>query len=220
MSFHDPHYPWLFHRDEVDLFEDELDDLYAKYGSDSKKGPLSLEAQVLMEQMETEDVSDAELTLKLGMGMLQERQSEPPSSPLSEEACDDACTRSIRRHPLYQCSRLWAVHLRAFVKAGFERDDQYRVAFFRAFANTNLVPIKIFTALGEEMHDDPMGPTIAEEQYDLALTYLNRVKESLAAILYTVEELDVLKPLQAQADLLQQGITEQLRVLRGRNKRL
>lgn len=225
MSYHDHDYPWLFRRDEVDLLEDELDDLYALYADDDKGQPMSEEAEILQEQIQTEEQSDAELTLRLGVGMLhgechEHSQAWQASPQEHEHDDDDAVTLSIRRHPLYQRSRVWAAELRLFAKERFERDDVYRAAFFRVYVNVNLVPIKIFTALCEETHDDCVGQLIAEEAYLLSLTYLERIADSLSLVLHTMDEFEVIKRIQAQGEILRTGIIQQLTVLRRRNVRL
>ena len=224
MSFHDHDYPWLFHRDEVDLLEDELEDIYAKYSGESEGETMSEEAEILHEQIQTEEQSDAELTLRLGMDMLSDTrrppQSEPPSSPVQDTEDDDEFAHLILQHPLYQRARVWTGQLRAFSKNGFERKDAHRRFFFRVYANVNLVPIKIFAALHEEMHEDRLGQVVAQEEYLLALTYTDRIRESLSHILYSVEEGEVVKHLQAQAEILKQALMTQLTALRRRNKML
>ncbi len=222
MSFHDNHFPWLFHRDEVDLLEDELEDLYAKFACDPQETPLTVEAGILREQWETEEFSDAELTLKLGLGMLRERQAPDSSVEMSQDEVgeEEAFVQSIRQHPLYQSARLWAALIRDLAKAGYERQTHASRHFFRAYANVNLVPIKIFTALAEESCDDPLGQTVAEESYVLALIYLDRVRRSLSAILHSVEDAQSVQRLQSRGSLLQEAIEQQLIFLRRRNKKL
>ncbi|MFA4845171.1 MAG: hypothetical protein WC654_01275 [Patescibacteria group bacterium] len=223
MSFHDSQYPWIFHRDEVDLLEDELEDLYAKYGSDSQGDSMSEEAVILQEQMDTEEQSDAEITLKLGMDMLHETRhppNHPQHSSSQEEQDEDEFTLFIRNHPLYQRARVWAGFLRSVAKIGYERGGERRRNFFRVYANVNLVPIKIFTALGEEMHEDRLGQIVAQEEYLLALIYLDRTRESLSHILYSVEEVEVIERLQTQGEIIKQALMSQLTTLRRRNKML
>ncbi|MBI5794252.1 hypothetical protein HZA87_04190 [Candidatus Uhrbacteria bacterium] len=223
MSLHDHEYPWLFHRDEVDLLEDELDDLYAAFGTDPREAPMTQEAAVLQEQRQTEELADAELTLKLSMGMLHEdRHPVPPvvESPADADEEEDHVLLGIRQHPLYQSARLWAALLRGLAKAGYDRDDHDRQHFFRAYANVNLIPIKIFAALCEQMHDDPLADTVAEGEYLLALTYLQRVRQSLSSVLHTMEDFESVERLQSRGAMLEHAIEEQLMLLRRHNKRL
>lgn len=222
MSFHDHDYPWLFHRDEVDLLEDELEDLYTKFACDPQETPLTEEAAILREQWETEEFSDAELTLKLGLGMLREQRQAPPTVPVpsDEEEDEEEFVESIRRHPLYQSARLWAALVRDLAKAGYDRQTHTSRHFFRAYANVNLVPIKIFAALAEEMCDDPLGQTVAEEEYILALIYLDRVRRSLSDILHSMEDFQSVERLQSRGGMLQEAIEHQLIHLRRRNKKV
>lgn len=220
MSFHDHDYPWLFHRDEVDLLEDELEDLYATFACDPRETPQTDEAAVLREQWETEEFSDAELTLKLGLGMLHEQRQAPLTArgSVDDEDEEEEFVESIRRHPLYQSARLWAAIVHDLSKAGYGRNDRFRRHFFRAYANVNLVPIKIFAALAEEMCDDPLGETVAEEEYLLALIYLDRVRRSLSAFLHSMEDFESIERLQSRGGMLQEAIEHQLIHLRRRKK--
>jgi hypothetical protein len=218
MSIHDAHFPWIFHRDEVDLLEDELEDLYTKFGSASGEAPRSQEECILQEQMDTEDQSEAELTLMQGIDRLHNRHPEP--SVLEEEEHDEtleeACVSRLRQNPLFQRSRVWAVELGSLTKAGYDRGGSEAGAYFRVYANVNLVPIKVFAALAEVMHEDPMGSIMAEQAFMLALTYLQRIRESLAQILHSAEIYDLLKLLHRQSELIEQGVQQELRLLRER----
>ncbi|MBI4437630.1 hypothetical protein HY631_01625 [Candidatus Uhrbacteria bacterium] len=220
MTTHDTDYPWFFRRDDVDLLEDELEDLYGKYGRGREDEPLSFEAQVLEEQMDTEEQSDADLALKLGMEKLREERS--PSVHLGtpsllEDDLEDDFTQSIREHPLYRHARAWATQQSTFAKQGYERGGVHAGAFFRAYANVNLVPIKIFLALCEEDYGDRAGAIVAHEAFLLALTFLGRVRESLSSVLHSVEAFETLERLSASAHVIEQGIHRELQALRERN---
>ena len=134
-----------------------------------------------------------------------------------DDESEERFVLSIRQHPLYQRTRVWTGHLRTVAKNGYDRGGVHRRNFFRVYANVNLVPIKIFAALCEEMHNDRLGQTVAQEEYLLALMYLERMRQSLSHVLYSVEEGEVVKLLQAQGEGLKQSILSQLSALRRRN---
>jgi len=75
MTLQDHDYPWVFRRDEIDILEDELEDLYEAFHR-SEDGS-SFESAILGEQLDTQEQSDRELSRRLGFDIL-----EPPPSAL------------------------------------------------------------------------------------------------------------------------------------------
>src|SRR3989339_911379 len=156
MHAHDQNYPWIFHRDEIDLLEDELEDLYEKYGRDSESLK-TFESTILSEQMETEEQSDTQLSHRLGFDFFQ-KMSESSSFPPSEESQSfkedfQQQTEFIRNHVLYQKAKTWATSLRSITKQKYEEAGPYASEYFRIYANVNLVPLKVFMGLSEEFHE-------------------------------------------------------------------
>lgn len=190
MSPQDQEFPWVFRRDEIDILEDELEDLYEKYHR-PEDAP-SFESSVLAEQLDTEERSDQELSTRLGFDVL---EPPPPSLVSSRDSATPSDIWSewqeelvhVRSHPLYQQAKTWAVHVKPVAKRGYEQGGAYAGELFRVWANVNLVPLKIFTALCEEMHEDDIGYEIAREEYRLALTYIERILESMSLMIFTVE---------------------------------
>jgi hypothetical protein len=219
MHAHDQNYPWIFHRDEIDLLEDELEDLYEKYGRDSGSAK-TFESAVLSEQMETEEQSDAQLSRRLGFDFFQ-KMSESLSFSPSEEAQifkEDAHkeTEFIRSHALYQTAKAWAAGLRGFTKQKYEEGGPYASEYFRMYANLNLVPLKIFTALSEELHEDRVGFEVAQEAYQLSLIYLERIQESLGLVMFGAQEAHWLERRLTETQDMRQLIMSQLNDLKRR----
>ncbi|NQV90187.1 hypothetical protein HQ487_02160 [Candidatus Uhrbacteria bacterium] len=218
----DEEYPWMFHRDEVDLLEDEIEDLYERFQDEDKEFP-SFESAILAEQLETEEDSDKILADRLGTNLFDEipdvfevlRSQEPfsTSRPLQQEGL------SIRSHPLYQAGKKWADLVKPIARAGYEDGHVYEEAFFRVFANINFVPLKIFMALSEEMHEDQMGLVIAEEEYRLAVLYIDRILESLSLMAFSQELFEWLTSVRRQAEGLSSALNEHRSSLHGRNSR-
>ncbi len=191
MHAHDQNYPWIFHRDEIDLLEDELEDLYETYGRDTGSSK-TFESAVLSEQMETEERSDAQLSRRLGFDFFQKISESSPFS-FSEESQNPKedshqQTEFIRSHPLYQKAKIWAASMRSVTKQKYQERGPYASEYFRIYANLNLIPLKIFTALSEELHEDRVGFEVAKEAYELGLIYLDRVRESLGLVGFGAEE--------------------------------
>lgn len=189
MSPQDQEFPWVFRRDEIDILEDELEDLYETYHRRVKVH--SFESSVLDEQLDTEERSDKELSTRLGFDVL-----EPP--PFVVSSRDSAVPSDVwsawqeellhvRSHPLYQQAKTWAARVKPVAKRGYEQGGPYAGELFRIYANVNLVPLKIFTALCEELHEDDIGYEIAREEYLLALTYIERILESMCLMIFTLE---------------------------------
>lgn len=190
MSPQDQEFPWVFRRDEIDILEDELEDLYETYHRPGD--PPSFESSVLCEQLDTEERSDQELSIRLGFDVL---EPPPPSLVSSREADAPSDIWSewqeelvhVRSHPLYQQAKIWATQVKPVAKRGYEQGGAYAGEMFRIYANVNLVPLKIFTSLCEEMYEDDIGYEIAREEYRLALTYVERILESMSMMIFTLE---------------------------------
>ncbi len=181
MTAHLYGYPWIFCRDEIDLLEDELEDLYDAFQRPGDE--TSFESAILGEQLETEEGSDRQLSNRLGFEVSQpppailNARSPLPPDPFSSWQRELA---QIRAHPLYQQAKRWAMGVKSVAKDGYEQDTEYAGEFFRVYANVNLVPLKIFLALCEETHEDEIGWVVAREEYRLALTYVQRILESIS----------------------------------------
>lgn len=178
-----PHeYPWVFQRDDVDLLEDELDDLYASF---TQEGSLQYkEQEILREQIETEEASDVALSSRLGFAE-QEPRAEFSHSGRENASFEDvvsAWQRSplpIQSHPFYQQAKAWMREVKPLARQEYEHGGPTAIEWFRVYANSNLVPLKIFWALCEEGREDEIGWQCAQEEYRLAQTYLLRILESL-----------------------------------------
>ena len=219
MHAHDQDYPWIFHRDEIDLLEDELEDLYETYDRDAESSK-TFESVVLSEQMETEEQSDAQLSRRLGVDFFQ-KISESSTFSFSEESQNPKedshqHTEFIRSHPLYQKAKIWAVSLRSVTKQKYEEHGPYASEYFRIYANLNLIPLKIFMALSEEFHEDQVGFEVAQDAYQLSLVYLGRVQESLALVGFGAQEREWFEKRLKETQEMHRLIVSQLNELKRR----
>lgn len=215
----DDEYPWVFGRDEIDLLEDEIEDLFSQYGAGSDQNG-GVEVHVLKEQIETEEKSDEELSARLGMNFLESTDRPERSKSFDERQRSPQRVGNMRMHPFYQKARLWAVELRKWAKHSYENGGAGTGDVFRIYANVNLVPIKLFTALHEEQHGDQIGLEVAEQEYQLAQTYLERILESLTVVLIVDETFGDLVTLRSQAEELRAIVIGQLAEVRRRKKNL
>ncbi|MBI4435362.1 hypothetical protein HY630_01710 [Candidatus Uhrbacteria bacterium] len=221
MSPRDQDYPWVFRRDEIDILEDELEDLFEAFHRRGRSP--SFESAILAEQLDTEERSDRELSSRLGFDVL-----EPPPTVLSAREPDEPPDDSfeawqqelgyVRAHPLYQKAIRWTMFVKPAAKGGYEQGGMYAGELFRVYANVNLVPLKIFTALCEGMHEDDIGWNIAEEEYRLALTYLDRILESVALLSFSPDLGDWVSALRTGAKELREDLTAVIARLSQRKK--
>ncbi len=209
----------MFRRDEIDLLEEEIDDLYKKHGGSSKTLAMSAEVAVLREQRDTEEQAETDLALKLSLrGINPVAALSPTPLCVQEEGLGDRPSDQIRAHPMYQFARAWACALREVAGYGYETHTKLRKDFFRVYANANLVPIKIFTALCEGSQEDKLGLEVAQEAFELAVVYMGRIQESLTRLRQDplfVPFVDRLTSQRARLDIAVQTHLAQLKRRRG-----
>lgn len=173
----DPRHPWVFERDDVDLLEDQIEDVFHTY---TKKSPSDhqMEFQVLEEQLETESRSFAPVNIDIDDQSPLDCERHPfDTTPIKE-----IMRSHLHRDPLFVRARRWSNQLFRLAKQRREQEGDRGRDLFRIMVNTNFVPIKLFVAIGEHMHGDEVGMEVAEQEYALARLYLNRVQESLATV--------------------------------------
>ncbi len=175
---------WMFHRDEVDLLEEEIEDLYQRH--QKTKGIISeMESDVISEQLDTEDRSEAEITIELGAELFNAEAYALPvdlDTPEAPVSLVEALKQHSRRDPVYEAIFLWANDVFEFAKTNYLENVDTGRDMFRVYVNVKMVPIKFATAFSEEMLEDVFSIEIAEKEYELALTYLDRTIDSLQHI--------------------------------------
>ena len=219
MTSQEPSYPWIFHRDEIDLLEDELEDLYERFCRDTSDKNV-MERAVLSEQLETEDRSDRELSARLGFDVVENRPDPQADNAPQQDATEvwQQEVRLVQQHPLYQRVKAWVALVKPFSKRAYEMGGPYAGEVFRVYANLNLIQLKVFTALSEELREDQIGVEIALEEYRLALVYLERMLESVGLVFFSVQDLDWLRESQSRAQSLRLAILEQQKMLNRRKR--
>lgn len=213
--------PWMFHRDELDVLEDEIDLLQQKFFSAVDLGVETFEAVVLREQLDTEEASDTALSKRLGLTD-ESLSVESADGHLLEDAYVELSSGLdvFRRHPLYQFARTWSATVRTFSKAGYDEASYNAEAFFRAYVNAHTVPIKVFTALCEEAFVDAIGLEVAEQEYELALTYIGRILTSLSMTVSNAQTFDTLSAIHGRGEELRAIIIGKLAEIRRKKQSL
>ncbi|MBI4592111.1 hypothetical protein HY733_01550 [Candidatus Uhrbacteria bacterium] len=214
MNPHEQGYPWMFHRDEIDLLEDELEDLYETFPPDAD--PPTFETMVMREQWETEEQSEQELTSRLE-GTLLEPLDPSLFSIRQVSACSDSDESwhhemvQMRIHPFFQEAKRWVTFVKPLVKQRYEQAISDAPEWFRIYANLNMVLLKIFTGLCEERHGGEVGETLAWEAYQLAHTYVGRVAESFRLVSFCVEPQEWITQSRGQAEALRDTLAVKLK---------
>jgi hypothetical protein len=223
MFSQDQAYPWMFRRDEIDILEDELEDLYELYHQQGEAP--SFESDILHEQLDTEERSDQELSGRLGFDVLEPPPDFMVSSRESSRAPIDPLAvwqqelSHVRAHPLYRQAKAFAALLKPGARHAYEQGGAYANEYFRIYANINLVPLKIFTAMCEELHDDILGLEIAAEEYRLALTYVERILESMSFLTFAFEQGIWIVPGRTLAQQLRVDLQSAIQEVKRRNSR-
>lgn len=210
-------YPWQFQRDEIDVLEDEVEDLYDRHG---RGDIVTLEAEVLQEQMDIQEQSDAELALRLGLRGINPMAPHVHEGHTHEEpeALRAWLADPSRTHPMYQYARLWALALREMAACGYETQTELQRDFFRIYADANLVPIKVYAGLCEGSHGDVLGVEVAVECLQLALVYVDRIQESLATLAQEAPFIAMVDRLRARGERLRPIIQRQAQELAHRHR--
>lgn len=174
---------WLFQRDEIDLLEDELEDLYL-YVEHLHLPKTAMESVVLKELTDTEDQGEDELTLELGTELLHNHNHH--HEPLVAEQGGDErgsvreqLRGQLERDPLYLRAYAWSDGLFAYAKESYRSGQDTSKDMFRVYVNAKMIPIKLSIGRAQDPKEDPILFHLIEKEYELALIYLDRTLESL-----------------------------------------
>ncbi len=181
---HEHRHPWMFHRDEIDVLEEDFDALFDHRNHADDPAAHEAEERVLEEQVMTEEQSEADLTLRLGPvaeslgeSWAVTTEAAEPSVPLK-----DALRQSAVRDPFYERVFEWASRLSVWARARYDAGGRRRSDFFRVLVNAYLVPVKLASALGHEALEDATSVQVAGKEAELACVYMTRIAESLSAL--------------------------------------
>jgi hypothetical protein len=177
----DPDHPWVFQRDEIDLLEEDIDEIFQRY---RKKEQFQVENLIIQEQMETEELSDVEFTLRMNEGFFEKKKDEAPRFVLDKQFEIKArATEEIKRNPLYESALIWSNAVFRFASSLYEKKiDQLHDAF-RVYFNVKFVPLKLSIFHADD-YGDELSLDIAEKELELALVYVTRVLESLSNLVF------------------------------------
>ncbi|OGL97921.1 hypothetical protein A2318_03900 [Candidatus Uhrbacteria bacterium RIFOXYB2_FULL_45_11] len=214
----DPQSPWMFRRDEVDLLEEDIDDIYDLHQSSNGRIQ-TMEQAIISEQLDTEEQADAEFTMQMDLRNVTRLRTEKSAWEIQAEKMreEDDLECDVQRSPFYE--QLFRFADEAFVYASevYLRKDDAAEHAFRVRVNVKMVPIKCAIALSEELHDDVLSLALARKEFALAIVYLDRVLISFAFMAAAGDDRaqSFLKPGTHMKQILQQYLTRLLNNRRG-----
>lgn len=171
---------WLFQRDEVDVLEAELDDVWNRHMRRGK-GHVD-EESVLREYAETEDRSDTDLLLQFGAAHMEEgpcTHEDQQRQAFESMTALEYLRRGTERDALYAGAYVWARQVSTWAQEHAVSGAPDNKERFRVYLNALLVPVKIAFAQAGEVHEGPQARAASDSDYELALVYLGRASESL-----------------------------------------
>ena len=186
---HDPDHPWMFHRNEVDLLEEDVDEIYRVYGqegcNDDASDPflLTMEQGLIQEQIETEEQAEAEFSQNTNPLLLIRSPMRETNEDFNEGiVLTDELFQETKRPPFYEHVFLWATEVSEIADELYKKQGVFREPAFRIYLNVKLIPIKLSVVIEEEGNEEPLAHEIAEKECRLAILYLERVLESMSII--------------------------------------
>jgi hypothetical protein len=214
----DPQSPWIFRRDEVDLLEEDIDDIYDLHQSGQGRIQ-TMEQAIISEQLDTEEQAEAEFAMQIDMRNGTRFSSEKSVWEVRAEKMreEDDLVCDVQRSPFYEQVFRFADDAFVYASEVYARKNNDAENAFRIRINVKMVPIKCAIAFSEELHVDPMSLALARKEFTLAIVYLDRVLLSFAFMAAAGDERaqTFLAPGTKMKQILQQYLTRLLNHRRG-----
>lgn len=180
MPAHDA--PWTFQRDEIDVMEDEIDELYRQY---QMLPANSMEHEVLHDVLDMEEHAEAELATTIKLAWLKPSAEHAQMQKMEPEK---HTSTHIHRPPLYRAMRIWAKELSEKARGWYELGEPFAQPAFRVHIQATMIPVKYGVAFGEEEVGQPLAQAVALKEYKLAERHLERVVEALHQLIALGQE--------------------------------
>lgn len=179
----------MFERNEIDLLEEDLDDIYQEYEPSTREPILKMEGRVLQEQLETEAEFEADLALKIGPEhLLRESSLDSEAKSFGKESLKDVLQAHASRDPIYERVYLWAKHVANYSHENYKHDKVHSEDAFRALVNVKMIPIKLACVRSEFSQRDSVSGQIAKKEQRLCLTYFTRTLQALQNLAFSGDE--------------------------------
>lgn len=169
--------PWVFERDEIDLLEEEIDELY-RIHEPTPSRPFRMETRILQEQLETEEQAESELAWKIGQeNLLHEISVDSGADVFIDGSVKEILRAHSYRDPLYERVFLWAQLVSEFSFHFYQLNNSRSEDAFRAFVNAKLIPTKL--ALTRVERSDEIFRQIIQKERKLCLAYFLQIFQAL-----------------------------------------
>jgi len=198
----------MFHRDEIDLLEEEMEEIYEQHACEPNDAVSLMEDRVLMEQQETEERFEIELTLQIGPRALLHplhEMSDPPAFT-ADESLVHLLQAHTARDPLYEDLYLWTQRVFAYARSRYFDRAIRQEDFFRVYVSVKMIPIKFVMALEERCVEDVVAKEIAKKEASLCFLYLERTIDSLQHLSFLGDK-DA-QPLLKEGIILERNVRE------------
>lgn len=162
--------PWFFHRDEIDLLEEEIDEIFRGFHAEGSSSLSDMEDRVLQEQIQTEELFDADLSLEQVTDLLFSETQKEEDHQMFHGSLKEVLRQQSARDPLYEQVYLWTKRVFAFTTETYFKDGVKDEALFRAHVNVNMIPIKLAGMMTEKM---------SQKDSQFCLIYFARTLDSL-----------------------------------------
>ncbi len=187
--------PWIFHRDEIDLLEEEMDAIY-EHSQHAPEDPVSqMEDRILHEQIELEERLEAEFALGVDPEhfLRHALPSVEPELDLEETALPSADLKDllrihVERDPLYEAIFLWVNQVFLYVQGRYVKEQMHSEDFFRVYASVKMIPIKLSGVQVDPTNQDAFSTQMAKKEAQLCLMYFTRTLASLQHISFLGDE--------------------------------
>lgn len=180
----------MFHRDEIDVLEEEMDEIYEQH-DETLDDPISkMEDRIFTEQIETEEQAETDLIFKIGPHevLAHMRTHEQTPAFLTKAPLTEFVRQQGKRDPLYETLFLWSKHVFAYARTYYFDRAIRREDVFRLYVNVKMIPIKFVSAQEGCGTDDVMSQEIAKKEAWLCLTFFERVLDSLQQLSFFGDE--------------------------------
>ncbi|MBI5370339.1 hypothetical protein HZA85_04085 [Candidatus Uhrbacteria bacterium] len=172
--------PWIFHRDEVDLLEEEMDEIFRRHRAEPNHSGSQMEDRVLKEQTDLEEIAEAELTLQIGPEyLLSPHDQEFETDDIVERPILNTLKEQAARDGLYQRVYLWAKDVFHFAHQAYQVSGRTDEGLFRTYLTVKMIPIKLMAISTESRIGDAISDQIAKKEFALCLTYFERALDGL-----------------------------------------
>ncbi|MEK7615424.1 MAG: hypothetical protein AAB431_03510 [Patescibacteria group bacterium] len=182
--------PWMFHRDEIDLLEEEMETIYQQHERAATDSVSEMEQRILREQIETEEQFEAELSLKMEPEHFLRRSLPSEEAPafLKEEPLDDLLRSHVQRDPLYEAVYLWVARVFSYAHQRYIKEAIRSEDFFRIYVSVKMIPIKLSGVQVDPTIPDVVSQQIAKKDAQLCLIYFARTLDSLHHLSFLGDE--------------------------------